>query len=185
MKVIAIAAVAKNGVIGKGLELPWNIPEDMRFFRNATKGQKVLMGRKTFDALKKPLLHRENIVITRNPHWSAPGVRVFHNVSHAIDVIKKEPKTSDMDLFIMGGAQIYKESFPALDEIWLTEIQADHEGDVFFPDFKAGKLHRPEFEKYESRPQSEQVVQNDLYFFNKYRRKGALPNDKSALKTII
>src|SRR5689334_11585729 len=101
MKVIAIAAVARNGVIGRDLDLVWNIPEDMRFFRQSTKGHVVVMGRKTFDALKRPLPNRENIVITRDKNWSAEGVRVFHDLKSAIGAIKNEPKSPGIELFVI------------------------------------------------------------------------------------
>lgn len=174
MKVIAIAAVARNGVMGRDLDLPWNIPEDMRFFRQSTKGHVVIMGRKTFDSLKKPLPNRENIVITRDKNWKADGVRVFHDLAAAIAAVKKEQKSPGIELFVIGGAQIYGESLPHLDEIWLTEIQSEYPGNIYFPDYRDGQLHRNDFEKAESRPQSESNSQNDRYFFIKYRRKRPL-----------
>ena len=171
MKVIAIAAVARNGVIGNGLELPWEIPEDMKFFRQATKGQVVIMGRKTFDSLQKALPNRENIVITRDPNWKADNVRVFNDLEVAIETVKKEPKNPGVNCFVIGGAQIYGESFRFLDEVWLTEIDKEYPGDIKFPDYMDGTFLRPEFDKVGSTPQKETTPLNDRYFFCKYRRK--------------
>jgi len=153
MKVIAIAAVAENGVIGNDLVLPWNIPEDMKFFRDSTRDQIVVMGRKTFDSLGQPLPKRENAVVTRNENWKRDGVRVFSDLPSAISHYREnEASFAGKNIFVIGGAQIYRESFPFLDEVWLTEIAKSFEGNVFFPDFKAGAFHRPEFAKAESRP---------------------------------
>ncbi|MBS1960270.1 MAG: dihydrofolate reductase [Bdellovibrionales bacterium] len=171
MKVIAIAAVARNGTIGNDLDLPWEIPEDMRFFRQSTKGQVVIMGRKTFDSLKKALPNRENIVITRDQNWKADDVRVFNDLGAAIEAVKKEAKTPGVNCFVIGGAQIYGESFKYLDEVWLTEIDKDYPGDIKFPDYMDGTFLRPEFDKFESTPQKEATPFDDRYFFCKYRRK--------------
>lgn len=167
-KVIAIAAVARNGVIGNGLELPWNIPEDMKFFRESTKGQVVIMGRKTFDSLKKALPNRANYVITRDKSWSAPGVRVFQDLGAAIQDAKNDPQNATRNIFVIGGAQIYGESFPYLDEVWLTEIEQEVSGDVFFPAFESGVFVQKGFKKVESRAQTEKAPQNEQYFFCRY-----------------
>ena len=152
MKVIAIAAVGKNGVIGKGSELPWNIPEDMKFFREATKNHIVVMGRKTLDSLGKPLPKRENAIVTRNANLKVEGALVFSDVKAAIDhYLVRKAEFKDQNIFIIGGAQIYEASIPYLDEVWLTEIDQEFEGDVFFPFYIAGKFERPEFALAQSR----------------------------------
>src|ERR1035437_4063583 len=105
MKVIAIAAVAKNGVIGNGNELPWSIPEDMKFFREATRDQIVIMGRKTLDALGKPLPKRENAIISRNMNFKVKNARVFSEVRTAIQYYRTHAKDfPSKNIFIMGGA---------------------------------------------------------------------------------
>lgn len=171
MKIIAIAAVSRNGVIGKGNELPWHIPEDMKFFREATRGQIVIMGRKTFESLGKLLPQRENAIITRNPDLKINGARVFHDLGLAIDYYQGHAGDfPNAELFIIGGAQLYRESFPFLDEIWLTEIAQPFEGDIQFPDYVEGVLQRKEFELFQSKPQGE--LQGPIrYNFNRYRRK--------------
>jgi len=176
MKVIAIAAVSKNGVIGKGSGLPWDIPEDMRFFRESTKGQIVIMGRKTFESLGKPLPQRENAVITRNDDWSpslsgAQRLSLFKDLKMSIDHYKSlEKEFSGKDIFVIGGAQIYGISFDLIDELWLTEIEETAEGDVCFPQYSNGKFLDDRFVMVSS------VRQSDLnspyhYSFNRYRRK--------------
>jgi dihydrofolate reductase len=173
MKIIAIAAVAKNGVIGKGSELPWSIPEDMKFFRDSTRDQIVVMGRKTFDSLGKALPKRENAVITRDASWKRDGVKVFSSLGDAISYYKKnENLFPDKTIFVIGGAEIYKLSLPLLDEVWLTEIDSAADGDIFFPDFKDGKFQRPEFERVEKRAQNDRESSSHLYAFVRYARRG-------------
>jgi len=170
MKVIAIAAVAENGVIGNDLALPWNIPEDMKFFRDSTRDQIVVMGRKTFDSLGQPLPKRENAVVTRNENWKHDGVRVFSDLPSAISHYREnETQFAGKNIFVIGGAQIYRESFPFLDEVWLTEIAKSFDGNVFFPDFKEGAFQRPEFTKAESRSGKDSRPEL-AYEFARYRR---------------
>ena len=145
MKIIAIAAVGKNGVIGKGNELPWNIPEDMKFFRDSTRGQVVVMGRKTYQSLGKALPKRENGVITRDPKFTLPDARIFHSIKDAIAHYRAQVELQKQNIFILGGAEIYALALPYLDEIWLTQIDAEFEGDTYFPNFHDGKLDIPEF----------------------------------------
>jgi dihydrofolate reductase len=168
-KVIAIAAVGKNGVIGRGAELPWNIPEDMRFFRNSTRDQLVIMGRKTYQSLGKALPKRENGVITRDSEFKTPDARIFKDLGLAIDQFKKIAKAGQ-NVFVIGGAEIYRLSFPFLDEIWLTEIDADFEGDVFFPDYSGGVLNRTEFIRSESTEQNDFESSPYHYRFSIFKR---------------
>jgi dihydrofolate reductase len=175
MKVIAIAAVARNGVIGSENALPWNIPEDMRFFRESTKNHVVIMGRKTFDSMGRPLPHRENAVISRNPDWSPADpysnqVRLFPDVSTAIRFYREKYAQDPTRLiFIIGGAQIYAASMDELDEIWLTEIQSDADGDVRFPFYGEGGLQRHDFKRISSRNQQDSTSLFQ-YQFNVYSR---------------
>jgi dihydrofolate reductase len=169
MKIIAIAAVGKNGVIAKGQDLPWNIPEDMKFFRETTRDQVVVMGRKTFQALGQAMPKRENAVLTRDANFAAPGVKVFSQIETAIQFYRAEKTCAGKILFIIGGAEIYKLAIPYLDEIWLTEIDSEFEGDVFYPDYHAGKFQHREFVLVEKKPQLDQNSPYQ-YFFVKYAR---------------
>jgi len=175
MKAISIAAVGKNGVIGNGLELPWNIPEDMKFFRDSTRGQIVIMGRKTLDALGAPLPKRENALITRNKDWkpaftSAEPIRIFSDVKTAIDYYRAHEKDfPGKNIFVIGGAQIYEAAMDFVDEVWLTEIDHSFDGDIHFPFYRDGQFLRPDFKRAESLPQKD-LSSPFLYKFNQFRR---------------
>ncbi|HEY0770403.1 MAG TPA: dihydrofolate reductase [Sphingobacteriaceae bacterium] len=149
-----IAAVARNLTIGKDNDLPWKLPDDMKFFMNTTKGHFVIMGRKNYDSLHekfKPLPNRTNIVVTRQRDFKAPGCMVTHNVNDAIAIAKN---ANEKETFIIGGAEIYKLALPEADRLYLTEIEADVEGDTFFPAFskqewkETSRNHHPADEKH-------------------------------------
>ncbi len=170
MKVIAIAAVARNGVIGKDKGLPWSIPEDLRFFRDSTREQVVIMGRKTYESLGHALPRRENAVITRNPSWRVSDAAVFRDLGLAIGHYRSRAELQGRSIFVIGGAEIYALSIPLLDEIWLTEIDAAFEGDTRFPSYEDGKLRIPGFSETESFPQKETGPDGIRYRFVTYRR---------------
>ncbi|MBI1770604.1 MAG: dihydrofolate reductase [Bacteroidetes bacterium] len=135
MTVSIIAAVAKNGVIGKGNDLPWRLPDDMRFFMQTTNGHHVIMGRKNYESLPekfKPLPNRTNIVISRQKNFLANGCTVVHELNEGIQMAMTN---SEKELFIIGGAEIYKLALPITDTLYLTEIDAEIDGDTFFPEW--------------------------------------------------
>lgn len=137
-----IVALAQNGVIGKDGTLPWHVPEDLKHFKKTTKGHAVIMGRKTFESIGRPLPSRRNIVVSRGEAASFPGCEVSDSLTGAIDLAR----TSDDCPFIIGGASLYEEALPLATEIHLTTIDRDIEGDTHFPtDLSA-------FEEVESRP---------------------------------
>ncbi len=127
-----IVAVAENGVIGKDNDLVWHLPADMRYFKNTTIGHHVIMGRKTFESFKKPLKDRTNIVITRNQNFHHEGCIVKHNLQDAFEYCKKNLQE---EVFILGGAEIYRQSIPLTDRIYITEVHHSFDGDTYFPDF--------------------------------------------------
>lgn len=170
MKIIAIAAVAKNGVIGKGSELPWTIPEDMKFFRDSTRGQIVVMGRKTYESLGKALPKRENGVVTRNADLVLPDAIVFGSLAEAIQHYRGQAQLQTLDLFVIGGAEIYALARPMLDELWLTEIDSEVQGDILFPDYRAGELHWGEFLRQPLRPQTDFAGSDFRYQFSCFKR---------------
>jgi dihydrofolate reductase len=132
-ELVLIAAVARNGVIGRDNALLWHLPEDMRHFRAATAGHAVIMGRKTWDSLPerfRPLPGRRNIVITRQPAWSATGAERAASLQQALGLVADAAR-----VFVIGGAQIYAAALPQADELLLTEIDKDYVGDAFFPAF--------------------------------------------------
>ena len=121
-----VVAVSKNGVIGKNGKLPWRFPADLKFFKNLTTGHTVIMGRKTFDSIGKPLPNRENIVISRHPRPETAGVKFAETVDQALGRAQKG------EIFIIGGASIYRETAHLIDGIYLTQIDQDYEGDAFY-----------------------------------------------------
>lgn len=170
MKIIAIAAVAKNGVIGKGSALPWTIPEDMKFFRDSTRGQVVVMGRKTYESLGKALPKRENGVVTRDRELKLADASVFHSLEDAIHHYRGQASLQALDLFVIGGAEIYALARPFLDELWLTEIDADVSGDILFPDYRQAQLQWGEFKRHPLREQSDFAGSAFRYQFSRFTR---------------
>jgi dihydrofolate reductase len=126
--VALIAAVARNGAIGKNNELLVRIPEDLKFFKRTTFGSPVIMGRKTWDSIGRPLPGRRNIVVTRDAGWHADGAERAESLRAALGRASDTPK-----VYVIGGGQVYAEALPLADELILTEIDADLDGDTYFP----------------------------------------------------
>jgi dihydrofolate reductase len=126
-----IAAVAANGVIGSDNALPWRLAEDLKRFRALTMGHPVIMGRKTFESIGRPLPGRRNIVISRNAGYKAGGCEVATSLSAALDSCR----AGSNEIFVIGGAQIYAEALPQARRLYLTEIRRDFAGDARFPPF--------------------------------------------------
>jgi len=129
-----IVAMAQNGVIGRGNALPWRLPEDLRRFREFTLGKPILMGRKTFESIGRPLPGRANLVLTRDRDWRAAGVIPVHSVEEAL----LQTRTCD-ELVAIGGAEIYRLLLPLARRIYLTHVHADVPGDTYFPAFDAAQ----------------------------------------------
>ena len=125
-----IVAASTNNAIGKNNQLLWHLPNDLKFFKNTTWGMPVIMGRKTFEAVNKPLPGRFNFVITRQPDWKAEGAVVATDLE---DALKKAAETNCNELFIIGGGEIYKQGIEIADKIYLTRVHAVLDGDTFFP----------------------------------------------------
>jgi len=139
MKTSLIVARAHNGVIGVQNQLPWHLPCDLRYFKQVTMGKPVVMGRKTFESIGRPLPGRTNVVITRNADWSVPGIRV---VGSLVDALKLATAQADLDgtdeVMIIGGATLYREAIEQVDRMYVTQVHASPDGDAFFeaPDQK-------------------------------------------------
>ena len=125
-----IVAASTNNAIGKNNQLLWTLPNDMKFFKNTTWGMPLIMGRKTYESMDKPLAGRINVVITRQAGWNAEGVVVASDIN---DAIKKAGETNCKEVFVIGGGEIYKQSFEMADRIYLTRVHATLDGDTFFP----------------------------------------------------
>lgn len=131
-----IAAMAQNRVVGANNKLPWHLPEDLNFFREKTRNKIMIMGRKTFDSLPKVLPHRYHIVISRSPHvHENPSVTFVQNIEQALEKAKTLIPPWPEEVFIVGGGEIYKQSLPLTDKIYLTVIEKDFHGDTYFPQF--------------------------------------------------
>ncbi len=136
MKISLIVAMTKSRVIGCDNQLPWHIPEDLKRFKKLTMGNPIVMGRKTYDSIGRPLPGRLNIVITRNTELKIPGVSVVSSFNEAIVLAKKEiGNESQKEIFILGGGQIFQEALPVADKLYVTWVHKDVPGDVLFPKF--------------------------------------------------
>jgi dihydrofolate reductase len=141
LPLIIVVAVAENGVIGRDNQLLWRIKTDLRRFRDLTWGKPMIMGRKTFQSIGKPLPGRETIVLTRDPGFSAEGVRVAHSWDEAVALGSSVAKLMEADaVAVVGGAEIYALALPHVQRLFLTEVKAAPEGDAVFPSY-----HRSDF----------------------------------------
>ena len=131
MIISLIAAVGRNNELGKDNTLLWKLPADMEHFKKITSLHPVIMGRKTFESIGRPLPNRRNIVITRDVKYKKEGVEVAHSLSEALDLFKEENE----EIFIIGGAEIYAQTMPIADKLYITHIEAeDRSADSFFPE---------------------------------------------------
>ncbi|MBX9586340.1 MAG: type 3 dihydrofolate reductase [Gammaproteobacteria bacterium] len=139
MKISLIAAMAHHRVIGKNNQLPWHLPADLKHFKALTTGKVVVMGRKTFEAIGKPLPNRKNIVLTHDRHWNREGVIVVHSWEQAVAL-----SGSEEELIVIGGAQLYEQTLSKASTFYLTLIDSDIEGDAVFPEWNANEWQEVE-----------------------------------------
>ncbi len=134
-RIALIAAQASNRVIGRDNSMPWHLPEDLSYFKRVTMGKPVVMGRKTFESIGRPLPGRLNIVITRQKDWSAAtGMMVVHSVDEALELAVGYGAENGLDeVMVIGGAQIYERALPLAERVYLTQIQQSFDGDAVFP----------------------------------------------------
>ena len=144
-RVVMVAAVADNGVIGHEQGIPWHIPEDMKHFRETTRGHTVVMGRTTYDGIGHPLPYRTNVVVTRNRSWHGEGVFVAPSVEEAIALAQG----FDGDVMIGGGTQIYEAAMPYATHQVLTEVHQSPEGDTHYPEFDRSEWQETRREEHE------------------------------------
>lgn len=131
MKVSLIVAAAENNVIGRENDLPWKLPDDMRFFVRTTKGHHILMGRKNLQSFGKLLPNRVNILLTRDKNFHFEGAVIFHELNEAI---KYAREAGEEELMVIGGGEIYRQCLPIADQVYLTRVHAQIEGDTYFPE---------------------------------------------------
>lgn len=146
MRLSAITAISQNNIIGKNNSLPWHLPADMRFFKKTTMGHPIIMGRKTYESFKKALPGRTNIVVTRQTNYSLTDATVVHSLEEAIN---EAQKTESEEAFILGGAQIFEQSLPLIDRLYLTRIYEEFDGDIEFPEFDVTQWEMTGIEPHE------------------------------------
>lgn len=129
-KISLIAAVSKNGVIGRDNKLPWHIPEDLKYFKETTLGAPVIMGRKTFESIGRLLPGRKNILVSRKKDWMVPGATVVNSIE---DALSAASETGVTEVFVIGGSEIYSLALPFADRLYLTVVQIETEGEALFP----------------------------------------------------
>jgi dihydrofolate reductase len=124
-----IVAAARNSVIGVNNTLPWHLPADLRHFKALTMGHHIIMGRKTYESIGKPLPGRTSVIVTRNAGYSATGATVVNSLEQGIEACQ-----DDTEVFVIGGEELYRQTIPLADRIYLTEIDTDMPGDAYFPE---------------------------------------------------
>jgi len=162
MKISLIVAMAENRVIGEGNDLPWHLPADLKRFKALTIGHVIVMGRKTFESIGRPLPRRHSVVITRNPEYRAPGVSVVHSLEQALDQAAGED-----EVFVIGGAAIFAQALPRADRLYLTLVHAEPPGDVVFPPLPADQ-----WTLVEEQPHPADERHAWPYTFRRYERRG-------------
>lgn len=128
-----IAALARNRVIGRDNRLPWRLPADLRFFKRTTTGKPLLMGRRTWESIGRPLPGRRMIVLSRDPNYQAPGCMMARSLDEAVELAGAVP-----EIMVIGGAALYRQTLPLADRLYLTRVEADVPGDVWFPEWNEG-----------------------------------------------
>ncbi|MDG9670722.1 dihydrofolate reductase [Hahella sp. CR1] len=126
-----VVARAENGAIGVENTLPWRLSNDLQYFKRVTMGKPIIMGRKTFDSIGRPLPGRTNIVVTRNKDWRHDGVSVAHSLEEAVSLAEREPVE---EVMLIGGAELYRQGLAAAQRVYLTEVKTSVQGDAFFPE---------------------------------------------------
>ena len=145
MIISLIAAMGRNYVIGKDNSLPWKLPEDMKRFKELTLNKPVVMGRKTFESIGKPLPDRKNIILTRDKNYSVQGCIVVHSAEEALKAAK-----GTEEVMIIGGEQIFKEFLPIANKMYLTFIDEEFEGDAYFPEYSVNEWKEVKKEEHEN-----------------------------------
>lgn len=129
MKIALIAAMAANRVIGRDNQLAWHLAEDLQYFKRTTLGHHLIMGRKTFDSVGRPLPGRTTVIVTRQPDYQMQGCLIAHSLQEALELCREED-----EVFVAGGAEIYAQALPSADRVYLTELSIAVEGDAVFPE---------------------------------------------------
>ncbi|TDO03505.1 MULTISPECIES: dihydrofolate reductase [Halomonas] len=166
--VAMIAAMARNRVIGVDNQLPWYLPEDLRFFKRMTQAKPIIMGHKTFDSIGRPLPGRLNIVLTRDPDVQPEGVRVCHDLPSALALADQQATIDGVEeIMVMGGAQVYEQMLPFASRLYLTEVDIEVQGDARFPALDMAEWQ--EVQRLPGKPTEGQPAY-DFVQYRRYRR---------------
>ena len=133
-RIALVVAVSENGVIGKDGDLPWRLPDELKFFKRLTVGHTLIMGRRTFESIGRPLPRRRNLVLSRDPSYRAEGIEVFPDLDAAFATCAPQDEAESPDLFVVGGATVYEQSLPLAGHLFLTRVHTKIDGDTRFPD---------------------------------------------------
>jgi dihydrofolate reductase len=163
MSLSIIAAVSENKVIGREGDLPWRLPADLAHFRKLTMGHTIVMGRRTYESIGKQLPGRRMIVVTRQPDYHIEGAEVVSDLDEALIVAQL---AGDDEVFIVGGEDVFKQTFPMAGHVYLTRVHADVEGDTYFPDFDEDEWEKVSCEDHDADGKNEH-----RYSFEVYRRR--------------
>ncbi|MBQ0712766.1 MAG: dihydrofolate reductase [Porticoccus sp.] len=183
VKLSLIVAMAKNRAIGLNNTLPWHLPEDLKYFKSVTMGKPIVMGRKTFDSIGRPLPGRLNVVITRNSEWQHPGVKTASSLQQAMSIAEEQRaadqdesegigikgvgtkgiSTEALEVMVIGGEEIYRTAIDLADRLYITRVQATVQGDAFFPEYN-------EADWQEASRQEPEVQGETPYFFQVLER---------------
>lgn len=139
-----IAAISRNNVIGTENKLPWNLSADLQYFREKTRGHAIIMGRKTFESIGRPLPNRTNIILTRDESYKPEGTMVVHSVEEALE----EAHKADPEPFIIGGAQVYQLFMDKAERLFITHVECELEGDAYFPEINLERWEKVSEEKH-------------------------------------
>jgi len=148
MRLSILVAMARNRVIGQNNTLPWHLPADLKHFKSLTIGHSMIMGRKTYESIGKPLPGRTNIIVTKQSNFQAPGTTIVNSIEEALEK-SKESSCANNESFIIGGAELYRQTLKLCHRMYITEIQGDFEGDTFFPEFNQDDWQETTRERHE------------------------------------
>jgi dihydrofolate reductase len=138
-----IVAMARNRVIGAGNKIPWHLPNELKLFKSLTMGHHILMGRRTYESIGRLLPGRTTVIVTRQRDYNVPGAIVAHSVEEALAAC-----AGDDEIFVIGGAELFRETLPIADRLYLTVVDAEPEGDTFMPDFDAADWREVKTESF-------------------------------------
>lgn len=164
VRVSMIAAVGRNGAIGSGGDLPWRLPSDFAFYKATTMGKPLVMGRKTFESIGRPLPGRTNIIVTRQKGYAPPGAEVFETLDAALAHAKMIAARDGADeVFVNGGGEIYAQAMPLADRLYITHVDAAPDGDTFFPEIGPDEWTVTEVPDVEAGPRDSAAFKVKVY----------------------